>query len=71
MIRAAGRTTGVLVDSVSSVLSVPEDSIQPVLSTIPEEESEFLKGEVRLTDGRLIGLLDLEKIMSCDRMVFE
>jgi purine-binding chemotaxis protein CheW len=71
VIRAAARTTSLLTDSVGSVLRVPIESIQPALSTIPEIQAEYIKGEVKLSDGRLLAVLDLEKIMSLDQMRFE
>jgi len=71
VIRAAARTTSLLTDSVGSVLRVPIESIQPALSTIPKVQAEHIKGEVKLPDGRLLAVLDLEKVMSLDQMRFE
>jgi len=69
--RAAGRTTALLADSVGGVLGVDPESIGPTLSTIPDSRAVFARGEIRLPDGRLLTLLDLETIMQSERMRFE
>jgi purine-binding chemotaxis protein CheW len=71
VIRAAARTTSLLTDSVGNVLRIPVESIQPALSTIPKIQADYIQGEVKLPDGRLLAVLDLEKIMSLDQMRFE
>lgn len=71
VIRAARKTTGLLVDSVGKALALPLDFIQPALSTIPEIKADYIKGEAKLQDGRLLTILDLERIMSSDEMQFE
>lgn len=71
VIRAAKKTTSLLVDSVGKALSLPLDSIQPALSTLPEVKADYLQGQIRLPDGRLLTVLDLEKIMSSQEMLFE
>jgi len=62
------KTTGVLVDYVSDVLDVPVKDIQPPLSTIKGARAEFIKGEIKLPDGRLLILLDLKKVMASGEM---
>lgn len=52
---------GFIVDSVSSVLRIPTDTIEPPPSIISNMESHYMKGVGKL-DDRLIILLDLEKI---------
>jgi len=71
VVRAARRTTSLLVDSVSNVLSVPSDFLQPTLSTLAEPLAEYTRGEIGLSDGRLLAVLDLEKVMLSERMQFE
>lgn len=71
VVRAARKTTGFLVDSAGKALSLPSDSLQPTLSTIPEIKADYIEGEVKLADGRLLTILDMEKIMSSEQMRFE
>lgn len=52
---------GFIVDSVSSVLRIPVDTIEPPPSIISNIESHYMKGVGKL-DNRLIILLDVEKI---------
>lgn len=52
---------GFIVDSVSSVLRIPIDTIEPPPSLVSNTESHYMKGVGKL-DDRLIILLDLEKV---------
>jgi purine-binding chemotaxis protein CheW len=52
---------GFIVDSVSSVLRIPVDTIEPPPSIVSSMESHYMKGVGKL-DDRLIILLDLERI---------
>lgn len=52
---------GFIVDSVSSVMRVPIDTIEPPPSVVSNMESHYMKGVGKL-DDRLIILLDLEKM---------
>lgn len=71
VIRASKKTTGILVDSVGKALLLPLDSLQPALSTISEINADYIKGEIKLQDGRLLTILDMERIMSSAQMQFE
>ena len=68
VVKVAGKTTGILVDYVSDVSDIPLKDIQPPISTIKGAKAEFIKGEVRLPDGRFLTLLDLEKVMASEEM---
>ncbi len=63
------KTTGILVDYVSDVLDVPVKDIQSPLAAIKGPRAEFIKGEIKLSDGRFLSLLDLEKVMVSDQMM--
>jgi purine-binding chemotaxis protein CheW len=52
---------GFIVDSVSSVLRIPTNTIEPPPSVISHMESHYMKGVGKL-DNRLIILLDLERL---------
>ncbi|MCD4691014.1 chemotaxis protein CheW [bacterium] len=70
VIRAAGRTTGLMVDSVGEILGVAPDRVQPRLLTIRGGGVDYVRGEAKLPDGRLLAVLDLEKLMSSEEMQF-
>jgi purine-binding chemotaxis protein CheW len=53
---------GVMVDGVSEVLRVPDESIEPLPPMVNSVNADFLKGIARLED-RLIILLDVEKVL--------
>ncbi|MHB8109860.1 MAG: chemotaxis protein CheW [Syntrophorhabdaceae bacterium] len=58
-----GLVLGFIVDSVSEVLRVPENTIEPPPSMVAGIESEYIEGVGKL-DDRLLILLELKKIFS-------
>lgn len=54
---------GFIVDSVSEVLKIPQDAIEPPASLIANVGSEYITGVAKLED-RLVILLDLEHLLS-------
>lgn len=61
--RMEDRIVGLIVDSVSQVMKIPQANIQPPPDTIAGLAGEYLTG-VGKVDDRLIILLDIVKIMS-------
>jgi purine-binding chemotaxis protein CheW len=57
------RLVGIIVDSVSEVLELPDDKISPPPPIVAGIEAEYLRGVGRLGD-RLLILLDLDKILT-------
>lgn len=57
---------GVVVDGVSEVLRISEDTIEPIPAMVNSTHSDFLKGIARLED-RLIVLLDVEKVLDLEQ----
>ncbi|MGB4032540.1 MAG: chemotaxis protein CheW, partial [Tenuifilaceae bacterium] len=53
----------VIVDSVSSVLRIAQDSIEPPAAVITGDQIEYIKGIAKVDDS-LIVLLDLTRIIS-------
>jgi purine-binding chemotaxis protein CheW len=53
---------GLMVDGVSEVLRIPDESIEPLPPMVNSVNSDFLKGIVRLED-RLIILLEVQKVL--------
>lgn len=54
---------GMVVDAVTQVLRVPEEAIDPLPAMATTVHSAFIRGIAKL-DGRLIILLDLNKVLS-------
>ena len=54
---------GLIVDEVSEVLRIPADTVEPPPPIVAGIESDFIKGVGKL-EGRLLILLDLNKILS-------
>jgi purine-binding chemotaxis protein CheW len=60
-----GSLVGLVVDSVSEVMRIGTDDIEPLPEIMASHNGEFLKGIAKL-DNRLIILLDLENALSSD-----
>lgn len=58
-----GMTVGFIVDSVSEVLRIPKETVEPAPPVVAGVESEYIKGVGKL-DDRLLILLDLEKLLT-------
>ncbi len=58
-----GLVLGFIVDSVSEVLRVPDNTVEPPPSMVAGIESEYIEGVGKL-DDRLLILLELKKIFS-------
>lgn len=58
-----GLVLGFIVDSVSEVLRIPENTIEPPPSMVAGIESEYIEGVGKL-DERLLILLELKKVFS-------
>lgn len=63
LVEAGSDSIGVIVDSVSSVLRIADDSVEPPASVIVGAEIEYIYGIAKV-DGDLIVLLDLTRIIS-------
>jgi purine-binding chemotaxis protein CheW len=63
--RNDGPSQSWVVDGVSEVLRVSEESLEPLPPMVNSVDSAFLKGIVRLED-RLIILLELSKVLNLD-----
>ncbi len=56
---------GMIVDGVSEVLRIPEESIEPTPPMVSNVNTAFIRGIAKL-DGRLVTLLDLTKVLSLE-----
>ncbi|MHC1782851.1 MAG: chemotaxis protein CheW [Anaerolineaceae bacterium] len=64
-----GTKIGMVVDGVSEVLSVPDDSIEPPPPMVTTVNSAFIKGIAKMTD-RLVIILDLGKVLTTEERAF-
>lgn len=63
VIRVDGMETGMIVDSVSEVLMIPEGAVEAAPDIAASVDSAFITGIAKL-DPRLVILLDLRKVLS-------
>ncbi len=63
VVEIGGQTVGLVVDSVSEVLRLPQSAIDPIPPTISKVGTEFIAGVGKL-EKKLVILLDLEKILT-------
>jgi len=63
VVEVEGNTIGMIVDGVSEVLRISNDIVERPNSIISDVDTEYLAGVAKL-DGRLVILLDLEKVLS-------
>lgn len=59
---AGGQTIGLVVDSVSEVVNLPKDQVDPIPPTIASIDAEYLSGVGKM-DKRIVILLDLNKLL--------
>jgi purine-binding chemotaxis protein CheW len=69
VVEIAGPTVGMIVDGVSEVLRLTEDSVEPPSSVVSSDDSDYIKGIAKL-DDRLITLLQLDRLL-VDRSMAE
>ncbi|MGD0883877.1 MAG: chemotaxis protein CheW [Thermodesulfovibrionales bacterium] len=65
MVVDVGTTVGLIVDSVSEVLRLPSDTVEPPPPMTGGDGSEFIRGVGKLED-RLLILLDIDKLLGHD-----
>lgn len=63
VVESTGKTVGLIVDSVSEVLRLPADTVEPPPEMIGSVDSEYIDGVGKLED-RLIILLNLDKVLT-------
>ena len=63
VVELSGITVGFVVDSVSEVLRIPADTVEPPPPVVSGAEADYISGVGKLED-RLLILLDLDKVMS-------
>jgi purine-binding chemotaxis protein CheW len=61
-------TLGIIVDAVTEVARIPNDSVEPVSDVVTTGNSDYLQGIAKLANKMVI-LLALEKLLSADSML--
>jgi purine-binding chemotaxis protein CheW len=59
-----GATVGMVVDAVTEVRKVPEEDIEPPSPFVTTVDSAFIAGIAKVEDGRLIILLDVDRVLA-------
>jgi purine-binding chemotaxis protein CheW len=54
--------TAIVVDEIGDIVDVPNESIEPPLSTLDKTQAEFVSGSVYV-EGALIGIVNLNKVL--------
>ncbi len=67
VIEICSMIVGFVVDAVSEVLRIPQDTIEPPPPVVAGIESDYISGVGKLAD-RLLILLDLDRLLSTDEM---
>lgn len=66
VVNMSGQNIGILVDGVSEILRIPDESIEPTPPIVASGiSSDFIRGVAKV-DGRLIIFLDLDRIFSAE-----
>ena len=70
IIRVAGRTIGLLMDSVLQVLDVDEEQIAPAGDILPDEMGEvrILRGVLNTDDAKVVLVLNLDHLFSAQQV---
>jgi len=63
VVQVGGQIIGLLVDAVSDILTQSSDSIQPTPDVATDVAKAFIRGVLPI-DGRMIGLIELDSLMS-------
>lgn len=54
--------SAVVVDEIGDIVEVPNDAVEPALSTLEKSQAEFVAGSIYV-DERLIGIVNLDKVL--------
>ncbi len=67
VVNVGDRTMGCMVDMVSQVIRIPEESIQPAPATVTADGAHYIVGFAKL-DGRLVILLDIDELLNPEQL---
>ena len=64
-----GRIVGLVVDSVREVLRVARSEVRPAPDLVEDGSAQFFKGVCRRGEGRIIMVLDIDRILSSQEKI--
>jgi purine-binding chemotaxis protein CheW len=67
VVNVGERTMGCTVDSVSQVIRIPAEDIQPAPDTVTADGAHYVSGFAKL-DDRLVILLDIDELLNPERL---
>jgi purine-binding chemotaxis protein CheW len=67
VVNVGPRTMGCTVDTVSQVMRIPEENIQPAPETVTSNGANYIAGFAR-QDGRLLILLDIDELLDPSKL---
>ncbi len=67
VVQLGGKTMGLIVDSVSDIVTLPKDSLQQPPTSEEEDVARFLQGLAALGD-RMVMVLDLDQLGGVDQL---
>ncbi len=67
VVNVGDKTMGCTVDTVSQVIRIPDDDIQPAPETVTIEGADYIFGFARL-GGRLVILLDINELLNPEQL---
>lgn len=67
VVSAASGMVGLIVDSVSEVMRIPGDQVDPPSSIVSVEANSYLRGIAKL-EGRLVSLMDLDGLLPSEEL---
>lgn len=67
VVKVRDRTMGCTVDTVSQVIRIPDDSIQPAPEPVTADGANYIIGFAKL-EGGLVILLDINKLLDVDKL---
>ena len=68
VVEVDGKSIGMVVDSVSNVIKIPQDEIEPPPQLVGELSGEYLRGIGKLGE-KLIVLISIDKILTTDEKI--
>jgi len=67
VVQVGDKTMGCTVDTVSQVIRIPEESIQPAPETVTAGGADYISGFARL-DGRVVILLNINELLNPEQL---
>lgn len=66
IVQVGNRILGLVVDDVTDIITLPHDSLLPPPKMIKGEDVEYLDGVVNISEGGLLFILSIDKILTAE-----